>query len=422
MPKIDWPQIRRFVGLLTGSATQFVSLAILSLILAKYLTVEEFGVTRTVASYMIVLTILGHMTIHDALATFVAGAKNTKDKSQYVTHGVTMVTCLSALLTIAFYLFVTNSDMWTGLTKESLSTVVLILPLECLSGLVLSLLNAAGNLRTMAVFSGAYGVIPLGIIAPSAILWGMQGWLYARLISCCIVFGFGAFLVRKFLRMNSVDFNKAMDLVRFARVQFLSGALSTVMLSGDIIVLERLTRDSRAVAHYGLAVLFTRPLAFVPATLGKLYFREIASTESNPTRQWKSIRRLLGLSLAICFLLALVVFTFGGALLSRLYGIEYQDSIPVLEILSVNILFSGLWSALSTTNIAIRKPSFSAITSVAGLIAATIMFVIFVPSTGALGAAWGMTAANLTGCAIGLFLLWRKWRQSNQARDITCAQ
>ncbi|MCS6316765.1 MAG: hypothetical protein H8K05_03090, partial [Nitrospira sp.] len=148
MPMIDWLQIRRFVGLLTGSATQFVSLAILSLILAKYLTVEEFGVTRTVASYMIALTILGHMTIHDAVATFVAGAKNTKDKSQYVTHGATMVTSLSALLTIAFYLFVTNSEMWTGLTKESLATVVLILPLECLSGLMLSLLNAAGNLRT----------------------------------------------------------------------------------------------------------------------------------------------------------------------------------------------------------------------------------------------------------------------------------
>lgn len=415
-------QIRRFIGLLSGSAAQFVSLATLSLILAKYLTVEEFGITRTVASYMIALTILGHMTIHDAVATFVAGAKSNAEKSQYVTHGATMVACLSALLATAFYFFVTNSELWTGLTKESLSTVVLILPLECLSGLIMSLLNASGNLRTMAIFSVAYGAIPLGIIAPSAILWGMQGWLYARLISCCIVFGFGAFLVREFLRMNSIDINKALDLVRFSRVQFLSGALSTVMLSGDIIVLERLTRDSRAVGHYGLAVLFTRPLALVPSTLGKLYFKEIASTECNPTRQWESISHLLVLSLAICSLLALAVFAFAGPLLSRLYGAEYQDSIPVLEILSGSILFSGLWSALSTVNIAIRKPSFSAITSVAGLAAATIMFAIFVPSAGAIGAAWGMTVAYLTGCGTGVVLLWRKWRQQNLARQITRVQ
>lgn len=419
---MNWKQARRFLGLLTGSAAQFLSLAILSLILAKYLTVEEFGVTRTVTSYMIALTILGHMTMHDAVATFVAATESNKEKTQYVTHGATMVLCLSALWATAFHFFLLNSDTWTGLTKESLSAVVLILPLECLSGLIMSLLNATGYLRSMAIFSGAYGVIPFGIIAPSAMLWGMQGWLYARLISSCIVFGCGFFLVREFVHFSGVDINKALDLVRFARIQFLSGALSTVMLSGDIIVLERLTHDSKAVAHYGLAVLFTRPLALVPATLGKLYFKEIASTEGIPTQQWETISRLLALSLVVCSLLALAVFTFGGALLSRLYGAEYQASIPVLEILSVNIVFSGLWSALSTTNIAIRKPSFSVITSVAGLIAATIMFLVLIPSTGALGAALGMSVAHLVGCGTGLFLLLRKWRQPNLTRGITCVQ
>ena len=389
-----------------------MSLALLGLILAKYLSVEEFGVTRTVASYMVVLTMFGHMTIHDAIATHVASTENNRAKSQYVIHGSLIVIVLSTLLATAFHFFVINSGMWTGLTRELLATVVLILPFECLSIVIMSLLNASGKIHTMAFFSVVCGAVPLGIIAPCAALWGINGWITARLVSCCIVFGLGVYLVRDYICICRMDIPKVLELIRFSRVQFVSGALSTVMLSGDIIALERLTRDSREVGQYGLAVLFSRPLAFIPAALGKLYFKEIASRGRDVERQWDSIGRLLMLTLGASSLFASLIFFFGESILRILYGTQYQAGARVLEILSVSIIFSGLWSAMSTTNIALKEPSFSVMTSIIGLIVGASMFALFVPTAGAAGAAWSINTAYSTGCVIGLALLWKKWHSS----------
>lgn len=401
-------EFRRFIGLLSGSATQFLSLAILGLLLAKILTVEEFGITRTVTSYMVVLTMLGHMTMHDAVATYVASTEDCEGKSQYVTHGMVMVVLVSALLAAAFHLLVATSGWWTGLTRTALMTIVIILPLECLSILTMSLLNASGNIRSMAVFSVVCGTVPLGIIAPCAATWGVNGWIVARIVSSCTVLGIGVLLVREYLRIPQIDMRKVLDLIRFARVQFVSGALSTAMLSGDVILLERLSHDSRAIGHYGLAVLFSRPLALVPSTLGRLYFKDIASSVRNARQQWEMIHRLLKFTLGISGLLAVSVFVFGGSLVRILYGEEYVDSVQVLQILSIGIIFSSLWSALSTTNIALKRPSYSVVTSLAGLVMAAAMFIMLVPSAGAVGAAWSMNAAYLFGCVVGGALLWRK--------------
>jgi O-antigen/teichoic acid export membrane protein len=359
---------------------------------------------------MVVLTMFGHMTLHDAVATYVASADSITAKSQYVTHGCVMVMFLSTFLATVFRLFVMQSGMWTGVAKESLATVVLILPLECLSIVIMSLLNASGRFRTMTIFSVAGGVIPLGIIAPSAALWGIDGWVGARLVSCCVVFCFGVFLIREYVRTWRVDFEKALELIRFARIQIISGALSTVMLSGDVIALERLTRDSREIGHYGLAVLFSRSLAFVPATLGRLYFKDIASGADDDGRRWPNIGRLLGLTLGVSSILAFLVFTCGRTVLRILYGSDYENSISVLRILSAGIILSGLWSAVSTVNIAIKVPKNSLIVSAVGTGACVALLVLLVPSYGASGAAWAMNAGYLLGVTVGLSLLLEKTR------------
>lgn len=408
-------KLRGFIRLLGSSAVQFLSLAVLGLILAKCLTVEEFGITRTVTAYMVVLTILGHMTMHDAVATYVASSNTIEAKSQYVTHGMAMVLSASVLLAAAFCLTVSASDMWSGIAKKSLITVVMILPLECLTLLTMSLLNASGDIRSMAAFSVVCGTVPLGIIAPCTATWGMDGWIVARVVSSCTIFGVGVFIVRDYLRVSSIDIRKASDLVRFARVQFVSGALSTAMLSGDVIVLERLTHDSRVVGHYGLATLFSRPLALIPSTLGRLYFKEIASSGSIPGQQWEMIHRLLKFTLGIGGVFAGLVFICGGSFVRLLYGEEYADSVRVLEILSLGIIFSSLWSVLSTTNIALKRPAYSVATSITGLVVAAVMFILFVPSDGAVGAAWSMNAAYIFGCLVGGTLLWREWSDSSRS-------
>ncbi len=72
--------ITRVAGMLSASSINVALLALLSLILAKVLPVESFGITRTATAYLGMLLMLAHATLPAAVSAFVASAPKNDDK------------------------------------------------------------------------------------------------------------------------------------------------------------------------------------------------------------------------------------------------------------------------------------------------------------------------------------------------------
>jgi O-antigen/teichoic acid export membrane protein len=188
-----------------------------------------------------------------------------------------------------------------------------------------------------------------------------------------------------------------------------------VMQSADVIAIERLTGDMSQVAVYGLAALFGKSVLFLPGSVGRVFFREIAEADTRADLL-KGIRALMLVTGSISVIIAAGVYIIFPLFIKILYGEKYIGSIPVLRIMCFGIVFNGLCGALSVINIAIKKPKASALISLTGVIICVPAMLLLVPAMGAAGAAWGMNGAYILCSAVGLWLLARNIRLTPYCR------
>jgi len=196
-------------------------------------------------------------------------------------------------------------------------------------------------------------------------------------------------------------------MVAFAKLQFVSGVLSMIMQSADVIALERLKGDMVQVAVYGLASLFSKSVLFLPAAVGRVYFKEIAEGVRTAEGPWREITRLLVVAGALCLVVSLAMLLVVPYAIRILYGLKYMDSIPVFRVLVPGIVFGGIWGALSVVNVALKRPKHAVIISATGVVVCVALLYALVPTFGAVGAAWGMNGATFAGSVVGVYMLYR---------------
>lgn len=399
--------VKKIFGLGSASAVNIAVLSIMSLLIAKFLTVEDFGVTRSITAYMVVLVMLGHFTFHDALASFVARANTHEEISQYFISATWAVFVNSALLGLVSYFVVMYSGLWGGSLQTSLAIVVLFLPFATTSILYNSSLQAVGDYRGLVISTIVNAVIPFCLIVPLCYGAELVGWVFGRVAALVILVFVPFFFIKKYLASCKFHFDSFKLLFGFARTQIFSGFLSLFLLSADIIMLERITGNIAEVAYYGLAAFFAKSLMFVPAVLARIYFKQIASF-SSVTSSVNKVIEFLVIVLLVCLFMAIAIYFIGPLVIDQIYGESYLEAGRILKVLSYGVVFMGLWQAISTINIATNNPLYSVLVSGVGSITALILMVWLIPSLGAMGAAWSMVIANAAGVMAGIYLIFAR--------------
>lgn len=390
-----------------ASVVQLASLTISSLLLAKILPVDGFAITRIVTAYMVMLTILGHFCLHDAVASYVAGARTKEEQSEYIVTGTILTLAVSCLVTIIAETIVYGGGVWTGELRYALGVTVLFLPAASLSIVYSSVFQAVGSYPKLVVSTVLVGVVPALLTTVTATLWGLFGWVVGRGVSWILVLFVQLWLVKYLLGELTIRKSVVMELVRFARVQIVSGSLSMILQSLDIILLERISRNLTIVAAYGLASQFARALLFLPGVLGRVYFRQIANASHDRNELLIHLRRFVINTTLLCGGGAIGLGVLAPPVIQLVYEQAYAECLSVLRIMCIGAVISGLWSALSVVNIAIKKPSYSVATSATGVVLGALCVSAFVPVFGASGAAWAMNLAYLGGVTVGAVLLLR---------------
>lgn len=395
----------RIATISIASALQFAALAAASLVLAAILSVEDFAITRVVTAYLVVLTLLGHFCIGDAVASRVAGIRDAGRRSDYISTGGVLIVVVSILVALVAEFVVLATDIWSGPLQIALAATIAFLPLASLSVLGASLLQAVGDYRRLAVITVLGGVIPLVSLVAASAAWQLPGWVLGRNLSYLLLLLAGIWATRHLVIRLVVVGKLARDLAGFARFQIVSGLLGILVQVLDVIVMERLSPDLSQVALYGLAAQLTKAVLLLPAAIGSAFFRDIAGAERGSHSMWGHIRMFLLAGTGACVVAAIAVWLLGPPLLGFLYGDQYDGSIPVLKVLCLGIVANGIWTLLSVTNTAIGRPSYSVGIASAGLLVAIPLLALWVPSHGAIGAAWAMNSAYAVGVIVGLLSL-----------------
>lgn len=394
---------KNILGIGIASASNIFFTALQSLILGRILNVESFGVTRTATAYMILLSMLGHFTLHNALASFIVRARKQEDVTAYIYHTTILVFIISTLVAAISIIVINYSGYWQAPLRIPLIAIISSLPLICLTISYNACMEALGEFRTYSAVLVLTGLIPLIIIGLTSKIWLLNGWIAGRLISAALLLLLSAYVIRTHLQPAKLQFSYCINLLMFARMQIFSGIFSLVLMSADVILLERLGNDLTAVANYGIALLFTNACAFLPTALGRVYFKEVAANGYAGDR--KRLEYIL-LVAALALLTSLALYWVGPLLIQLFFGKNYVTAQSIIRVLSFGVLFNYLWNCISVINVSMGHPRRSVIISFVGATIGAAALLSLIPTYRGIGAAWAMNAAYGAGALVGLCLLW----------------
>jgi len=385
----------------SASAINVAFVALLSLLLAKTLSVEEFGIVRTVTAYSIILTMIGSFTIQDALAFYIVKSKDGDINSLFF-HATIMTALFSSLTAICAMAIFYSFDLWQGDLKICLIVISALLPILSLTILYNNSLQALGSHRVFAALTIISALVPLIIIIPLSYALSLKGWLTGRFISAAVLLFAAYYFVRENVSICKIGKDKIFKLWSFSRVQFISGIFSLILMSMDVVYLEYVTHNLPMIANYGLAQLFAKSPLFIASTISRSYFKDIASVGAAST---KKVTEFLMLTTLVSSVVALAAYSAFPIFIKAIYGPEYEAANSLLKAMSIGIIFSFLWNAISTITVAQGKPSMAVKVSSIGAVTGVALLYFLTPRYEALGVAWAMNIAYATGVITGLYLI-----------------
>jgi O-antigen/teichoic acid export membrane protein len=204
-------------------------------------------------------------------------------------------------------------------------------------------------------WTGTGGAIIRVILALILVVWlngDVNSALLTGLITTGIMLGVCLWLLRDVLQQPLVPLPPGIfrEMVRYAIPVTIFTMLSSYTYNLDLVLVQHyLPEDS---GHYATAAILGKIALFVPGVLGIVLFPEAARNQEegkeNPRFLWITLwaTALLGGGVALVFNL------FPEMIISLLFGKQYVESAPLLQIISIAMALLALSNVIFTYNLA----------------------------------------------------------------------
>ncbi len=300
-------------------------------------------------------------------------------------------------------------------------SVVLIAPSLSIIFLLCSIYVLAGDLyyafsATLLGTNAVAARCATGLIGPGVLLvlvpfatyrqWSMEQILIVYALSSLIMTGISwRYTLRRVGRAEGAPMTSLRDLLSSALPLFILSLLMLAHARTDEIMLASL-RGFSEVAAYAAAYKLAEVSRTIirPVTMVFFPIMSTALIEHGPERCRRDVRRLIGGSIAIGLLVALVVIPLATLIVPLIFGVDYLEAVAITQVLFLvtPALFAGQMMITVANAMHLDR---RAIGIVAIGVATNIgLNAMVIPQWGAIGAAY-TTVATESLIAVGLLLV-----------------
>lgn len=378
-----------------------VGLAFFSTVLiARFLSKEEFGLFLALYSFSALLSDLGDMGLGPSLSSFLPPLVQEKKHREvtctlsttfYLQFGVGIFLTLGVGLFGEFFnekLFAgsTLSDFWAALS--------VMLALMGFNFAILSL-SALKYFKETAVINVANGVVRLFLL----ILFALSGNLSTFSV---LVVHFGGFMFSWvfaliYLKLDFLTFQTNRDhiksLVKFSGFLGVQKIFVAVLARLDVLMLIPLSNAFEA-GVYGAA---SRIALIYPVFIGSL--SQVLAPSFAEFRNGRAARKYFIKTLGVTALFAfslLIFYLHAEPIVTTLFGSKYHDAIPVFKALLIAMIPFVLGTPFTSLVIfTFKKPQIIALASLVQLVIMYLLNLFFIPVEGRMGPVWGIGIGNL---------------------------
>lgn len=305
---------------------------------ARKLGISEWGIFSYSLALMSFFSIASDIGLNSVLLK--KTAQNDEGKLQYISTSFFLklsLSIISSLALLSLIFFLKNNN----LVKVLIPITSILLFLDTMREFGFSLNRAFEKMEIEAItkISTMIILVILGFIFidlnPKS-----ESLLYAYIISSAIGIFIMYFSLKNNLKNMKLNFNKKLlfPIWKEAWPIGLAGALGTIMISTDIIILGWFQSHEQigiySTAQKLIQLLYLLPVIISAATLPA--FSRFAYSDIEKMRGLT--KKMIKISFIITIPIFIVCLTMGGPLIIILFGKQYFESIIIFKIMSITII------------------------------------------------------------------------------------
>jgi O-antigen/teichoic acid export membrane protein len=382
---------RDVVGVFNSNVFSIVAGLLFSVILARALGPDKFGVYSALIIIPMIVLSLTHMGIRGS-AIFHVG-KGEFDRNELVSS-IMVLLIIASLLGI----IISAAAYWIydepSFTMLYIGLVLLVIPgrlaIVYLGGVFL------GNDEVKKANKMNWITNGIQLLMVVVLVWALSleilGAILSFLISGSIVAIYGLILLRKTYQIKLRIHKKILiSLLRLGILFSVSFFILQLNYRIDILLLEKL-RDATEVGIYSIGASIAEQLWQLPLAVGIVVFSRTANTkDKEEMTQMTGV--LLRLSFLFSLIIAVLIFFLVPVLVPLVFGNEYIPSIRIIQIILPGIIMVVMFRILSGHLAGLGRPEVTLYVFLPALLINILLNLLWIPEY---GGEWAAMATNVS--------------------------
>src|SRR3989338_3984510 len=406
-----------------GAATVFI-ISILAaflgyvarFILARNLTVEDFGLFYSVFAFLGMFGVFKSLGFDRALANFIPEFMHKKNYNR-IKSSIIYVSAIQLLTNIIVIIgiYLSSDYLSRNFFRSPQADIVLKLMAIAffLDSFVLVLKFAFQGFKKMTYFAGIDAVKMLLVIAIILVGIGMNYGILSPvaayiIASIIVILVFGFILIKRifpgFLKSKIIYERKLVRKISRYSIFAMAAGVGMVILGYTDTILLTYFSGLTSVALYNVALPTAKVLMYFPRSIAGILLPLISELWAKKEKALirEGIESLYKYTIIIIIPLVFMILSFSDLLIGTLFGKDYVVASNALKILSIGMIFAVLYVVNIDFFSGIGKPEINNLIVYSAALFNLVANIIMIPIWGITGAAISTTISYFIMMAIGL--------------------
>lgn len=384
---------------------------LVTVVVARYLGPEDFGLFSYAISVTALFAAAGHMGLSGLVVREIVSKPEVRGETLGTTIGLKLIG-----MGIGYVALLVYGALYEGIRSEEFvllaiaGIVLLMRPFDVVDFWFQAFVQA--RYVTVARLSGlaASSALKLAFVVGGASVVYFVAANVAQALVVMVAFLI-VYSLKSRVRISQWQFSwqRAKELFSQGWMVYLGSIFAVIYLKVDQVML-RWFEGAEAVGVYAVAAQFSEAWYFVPAAIVTSVFPKLIKLKESSQEEFnKRFQQLLDLLLVLALLVAIFMTFFSEFLVTTFFGTHYVDSSSILIVHIWAALFIFMRAAFSKWILIENLLMFSLITQGAGAVVNVFLNYMLIPSYGAVGAAYA-TIISYSFAAFFSLLLHEKTR------------
>ena len=373
---------------ISGKIVSLTGFLVVSIIVARYLGKEQYGIMNYVVSFVAVFQVFANFGLDFIQIREESRHPEMRDKILGTTFGLKLLFALLTLLAIFLVVMTLESD-------ARIRCYIMIYAFS----VILNTTWVSRNHFTSIVWNEyvvkteiSRTLIGVAIKVAFVLLHLPLVWFICSLLidSLLLAVGYMGSYIRKIDSVRKWQFDKSLAayLIQQSFPLLLSGAAVVLYNRIDQMMIGKMI-DQSHLGVYSVAIRFVELLVFVPTIIAQTISPMLVEIRREDEGRYEDLSRVfMNVTVAVCIILALLTCLLSLPLVSCTFGSTYIGAASVLSVLAFKVVGDALSQTSGQLIIIEGIQKYASIRNIIGCVTCVVLNLIFIPRYGIHGAAY----------------------------------